>query len=166
MTGTENEKLPSSYYREQFIKLSLMTAITTVLMGILTVFVLVSRNSWRNGLKEKVNLILEENDSEFRADEWIKLSSNLTSQMSAYTVDGKNNKGIYAVICRTQSLYGPLASVYIFDSNKNKTSFIDFADIPPKIKNTLTNIAEKNQNAYWEKKIPLIISAAVGEDKE
>ena len=160
MSGTENEKLPDTFYREQFIKLGLFSAITVVLAGLLVFFTLISRNSWRNGLRDKINSVLEENSVSIRAGEWVKLSSSLNFQVSAYKAESDRDEGMYAVILRTQSLYGPLASVYTFDSKKDRVVFAGYADIPPKIKDTLTDIAGKNQNDYWEKKIPSIIKGA------
>ncbi len=166
-TVTEEQKSENSdFYKTQLIKLSAFFGGILAFFLVLVLFVFISRSSWRDSLRDKTNQILRQNDVALTAGSWCRVSSDITSQFSVYEAESSSGrKGMYAVICRVTTVYGPLCAVFVYDSVSALADFVDYADIPPLIKDAVLETTEKNQIQFWEEKIPLILKNIQTEGK-
>ncbi|MDY4902508.1 MAG: hypothetical protein SO116_06510 [Treponema sp.] len=158
----EQKKILSAFYKKHLINYGIFAGIIIVLLAFLITFTLLSRNSWREGLKKQVEKVLS-NSTEYTCGSWVKLNSLATSQCSVYELvkDGKTVPSAYGIILRVTTMYGPVPAVftYEFDENKNNASvnFIDFVETSGPLNEKIKASALKNQIAYWKNKIPYLI---------
>ena len=154
--------------KKHFISYGILTGILAAMMMILLLFTIISRKSWRNGLREEVIQVLEQEESSYKVGDWVKLSNPFTTSSGVYKISekGNSNKWLYAIIIRITTLYGPAGAVYVYDLKSDKAVFMGFADIKSDVVKQLTENSRYSQINYWQKRIPSILKGSLGEKEE
>lgn len=135
-----------------------------VMLGILIGMTLASKNSWKNGLSQAVNNVLEKTDdaelAQLKAMFYVDIPSNLANSSACFKLaEEKNSKketGKYAVITRVTTYYGPQAAVFIFDMGSRKTTFVGFAELDGCIAKACGETERDTIIRYWSKKITFL----------
>lgn len=128
--------------------------------AVLTTLTLLARNSWKTGLANEVQAVLNENYPDgYTVNKFIELDSLLNTNAAVYSLIKKgasNSDRFYGVIVRIPSVVGPLPAVFIYNEG-TQVNFVGFATDVGKA-NDLVNVkmASGNMN-YWESMIPKII---------
>ena len=169
---TENELKQESakklFYKKLAIKAGIFCGMLTVFFGILITAAYFGRKSWRTGLRTEIEKVFAQNSfTEYSVGENVKLNSTLAVNCSVYKAESVEKKDFdaYALIIRMPTLYGPVGSVYVYETKKSQTQFIGFAQIKGAINQSVQNAALNSQVKYWGQKIPKIIATADREGK-
>ena len=154
--------------KKHFASYGILTGILAAMIVILLTFTLISRKSWRNGLREEVSQVLEKTDSSYTVGEWVKLNTPFTTTASVYkiTESGNSSKWLYGIIIRITTMYGPLGAVYVYDLKADTTKFIGFADTASDIAAQIEHNSRFSQIKYWSERIPLILKGSLGDNEE
>ncbi|MBP3366893.1 MAG: hypothetical protein J6K96_07880 [Treponema sp.] len=159
-----NEPEEQFLYREMLIKCGIFCGILAGIFGILVLFTLLGRNSWKTGLKEKIVQVLNDNLIEgYELTGWVRLRSGLTASASAYSVSSKDGAQ-YAVIIRIPTLYGPVPAVYTCSSLEEDARFIGFADMNEEISLRIESASLHSQIEYWGRRLPEFLKTAEKQD--
>ena len=159
----DSMKFPPEY-KDKLIKFGIFTGILIVLLGLLIAFTLLSRNSWKKGLKTQVSQVLNEYEVKYVVGDFVELNSSFNVSCAVFSISptGKLNEGTeYAVILRTQTLYGPLPGVYIYNIATKNAHFYGFATLHGKALNHIVDNSRNSQISYWERKIPDIVGESI-----
>lgn len=152
------------FYKRQLIKLGFFAAIITVLFGLILLFCLLSKNSFNQGLKERVNRILNENSINASAEVQVTLPSALSATAAAWKLSG--NDSLYAVIIRVTTIYSSVPCIFTYDASNDETVFVSFDGVSEKAERSIRQAGIANQISYWKDKIPYFMKSAVkGEGK-
>lgn len=131
-----------------------------LVFAILITLTLLARNSWKTGLANEVQNVLNDNYPDgYTVNKYIELDSLLNTNAAVYSLIKKgasNSDRFYGVIVRIPTITGPLPAVFIYNEDA-QVNFVGFATETGKA-NDLVNIrmASGNMN-YWESMIPKII---------
>lgn len=116
---------------------------------------LASENSYKSGMKRSIETVLSENDSEsWSVGNNIKI--NNSESLNAFAFECKNNETeeeCKAVIVRVSTFYGPMAVVYICDSN-NEVYMKGVSSVHGRIGEEMKMNKSDKRIEYWQKKIP------------
>lgn len=153
--SSEVNKEEIEFYKKQFIKLGFFLAIITVLSSILILLTFTSKSSYTKGLEKQVNKVLKENSIEDKVGKQIEFDSLFSTTASAWQLS--ENKNTYVFIIRVTTLYSAVPCVFIYDKEKNKSSFLSFVALSKRAEKNIKQSAFSNQIAYWKNKIPSIV---------
>lgn len=149
------------FYKKISIKAGIFCGILVILFGLLVTLSLVSRNSWRTGLRNEIEKVFALNSiSEYSVGEYVRLNSGMSVNCAIYKVNSvdENRKSFdHAVIIRVPTLYGPMAAVYLYNCTNGKVDFVDFAQLDVPVSKSVKNSSMNSQIAYWADKIPVIV---------
>ncbi len=165
LQGEENAAQEIDINKTRLIKSSILSGIIIVLFGLLFLFIFLSRSSWNNGLKDKIQKVLSEksdNGVELFVDEMDEINSGASSIVVSYSLVGSNNKAsqFHAILVRMNTLYGPMASIFLYDAVTEETRFFDFADFDSIARDSIIPALQCSQIPYWENRIPKIMKAS------
>ena len=157
----ETSKNRSAFYKQLFARYGIFCGILVAMLGILILFTLLSRNSWKKTLAFEVQQVLQENSANnYQVGEKLQLASLFETVCAVFHLSSDNardTKQFYGVIIRITTIYGPLPAVYVYDS-KNKTAhFIDFADMNNIASPRISENSMNSQISRWAKRIPSIV---------
>lgn len=155
-----NEQL--EFYKKQLIKLGFFAAIITVLFGLILLFCLISKNSYNQGLKNRVNKILNENSIEASAETQLALPSALSATAAAWKLSGDND--VYAVIIRITTIYSSVPCIFTYNASEDEAVFVAFDGVSEKAERSIRQTGIANQISYWKKKIPGFMKEAIKEE--
>lgn len=149
-------------YKVFFKKYGIFLGIILVVFCILIYFSFVSKKSWNNNLKTSVERVLEEYDSnQWNVGKNKEIKNPICMSAACYEARNRRNGELYdAVIIRVETLYGPLAAVFVCDSENNVT-FAGYSSLHGRINVLLKNNYSEKQVEYWKDKIPQIIGREV-----
>lgn len=157
------------FYKKLLIKYGILTGIIAVIFGLLVLFCLISRGSWKRGLSAQVNSVLERCGEEYRTFEWIPSDNGFSDSASFYSLSAGEQgreKDMYAVIIRVTTIYGPLPAVFVYNAKSDSSSFAGFADLEGPVADKMTAIAEPSVIEFWKKRIPSIAQTLKHEKAE
>ena len=156
---TENTGL-SEASKKHLIELGIFAGILVAILGILIAFVLLSRQSWINGLKSCAEQVLLENELNYKIADYEEINNPFSVSSAFYKLireeGDTETQNKHIAIIRIATPYGPAVAVFIYEEGMDSAQFIDFVAIHGKIKkNFYDNSAKKIE--YWGKRIPAII---------
>ncbi|MCI7577483.1 MAG: hypothetical protein MST12_04440 [Spirochaetia bacterium] len=150
------------FYKKISIRAGIFCGILVVFFGLLVTLSLVSRKSWRTGLRSEIGKVFLLNSiSEYSVGEYVKVNSGMTVNCAVYklnSVEDNKKSYDYAVIIRVPTLYGPMAAVYLFSRSNGNVIFVDFAQLDVPVSKSVKNSSMNSQIAYWAGKIPAIVN--------
>ena len=130
----------------------------TVLLVTMT---LASRSSWKNGLAEDVQLVLNDYpENAYTVGKYLPLNSTFSTSAAVYSLlkkDDARNESHYGVIVRIPSILGPLPAVFIY-SERSGVHFAGYAVDAGKASQTVTLELSSTVMKYWESMIPKIVA--------
>lgn len=147
-------------YRQELIRYGIVMGMLCVLFGLMVLFILVSRPSWRNGLRAEVEQVLEMSDpGEFIVGDFELLSSPVSTSCAAYSIQSKSTgESLHAVIARVTTLYGPVPAVFVCGNESGLAVFKGFADLHGVSVRHVEDNSRASQIYYWQRKIPVMLS--------
>ena len=153
------------------LKIAGITAgILVVTLGLLLSLVLLSRNSWNNGLRLTVAKTLsEETGTVYTVSPAINLNSTLETECAVFSIAPRgltDDASHYAAIVRLTTLYGPLAAVYTYNTEAASADFLAYAELHSKAKNQIVTSTQNTVIDYWAHKLPDIITQALESTSE
>lgn len=150
--------------KEKLVTFSIFFGIIIGTMIILVSSILLSRNSWRNGLALSVQEALNEHASgTYTVNKYINLSTPIKTSAAAYSVIKKGqrqNENHYALIIRIPTISGPFPAVFLYNENKG-CEFVGYAIKSGKAKNVIRKEISTATIKYWEKRIPKILEKSI-----
>ncbi len=156
-----NESPETEINRTRLIRIGIFSAVVVVLFGLLVLFNFLSRNSWKNGLREQVNNVLSEHESEktsgLKAGK-MALPYSYGTSLALYAMEGDEN--LYASIVRIATIFGPQAGVFLYRSGDEMADFVAFANVDGQMQISMTELSKNAQIRYWRRKIPKIVATA------
>ncbi len=154
-------------YKNLFIKFSLFFSFLVVFFALLVLFTLLSRSSWKNGLKEEVIHVLEENQIEdIEIKDFVKQKSVLSCSsciFEAFSKDERDEK-MFVVIIRLQTFFGAVPAVYLYSPRKEEIDFIGFSNVCGSLEKSIKENSFNLQIRFWKNRIPKIISSSFYKD--
>lgn len=136
-----------------------------IFIGILILFFMIligmvklSHNSWKNGLKDTVYVVLEEsNPDKWIVGNFLEQKTSFTTSSAIFELHNKEKADrYYAVIIRVTSLYGFVPAVFIYNKNSG-VEFVGFAGVHGRIKKLMEYKSSTKRINYWSSRIPEII---------
>ena len=149
-------------YKNFFKNYGIFLGIVAVVFMILIYFSLVSKKSWNNNLKVSIERVLDDYDpNNWTVGNNKPIKNPVCLNAACYEARSRRNGELYdAVIIRSATLYGPLAVVFVCDS-ENNVSFIGYSSLHGRINLLLKNNFSDKQIEYWKLKIPQIIGRTI-----
>lgn len=145
-------------YKKFFINYGIFVGIVAVLMGIMIYTTKVTQKNWSKNLKKSIEFILEQQDpSVWVLTNEVKVKNAFSLNSACFEARNKNNGQFYKVIIiNTQTLYGPLPTVFTLDK-EGHVEFIGYSLIHGRVQKQLMQDVSNKRITYWKKKIPYII---------
>lgn len=155
MMDTENssKKLLKEY--------GILAGAVTGIFALLIVFVVLSRNDWRNGLKEKIGTVLEEEEpGEWIVGDYVGINAPAALSASCFQVRRRDSgaKG-YVLMLRIETMYGPFPAVFVY-SEKADARFVGISGLHGRVRKQIGNGAGDAKINFWIKRIPDIVKNA------
>lgn len=121
---------------------------------VLIYLTILSRNFWKDNLKESITTVLEENQPEkWEIGNFIDLDVPLSSSSAAYEVKNlKTKKEGKVVIIRVITFFGPASAVFIYHDEEN-IEFIGYSNIHGRISAQLKSHNSDARINYWKKQV-------------
>jgi hypothetical protein len=117
---------------------------------------LAARSSWISGLKSQTEAVLDTAaPGQYVLGDFVRYDSPFSLNAAAFTIaafQGRAAAGVYAVIARVVTMYGPAVCVFILENNAAR--FVGFAGTPRRIEGQFDSPMVFSQIAHWEKKLP------------
>lgn len=139
-----------------------------IFAGILAFFILVSvlmilvsKNSWKNGLQEEIMTVLEEKyPQQWKMGEFIDQNIPFSYSSALFNlVSLKNAEKNYAAVIRINSMYGAIPAVFIYNKNKG-VEFAGFAGIHGRVRKILEENTVSIRLQYWTERVEEIFAKA------
>ena len=160
------------FYKTFFKNYGILCGIIVTVFVVMFYSVKLSRKSWNENLKKSVETVLEEKlPEEWFVGNAIHLKNNLSSNAAAYQIRNKKDfTDAIAVIIRTQTFYGPIPAVYIYqnqngevqnnsqNSFQNEVVFVGYSSVHGIVERQLMFACTDKRIQYWQQKIPAIIA--------
>ena len=145
-------------YKNFFKNYGIFIGIVTIVMAILIYFSLVSKKSWNNNLKVSIERVLDDYDpNQWTVGNYKPIKNPVCLNAACYEARSRRNGELYdAIIIRSATLYGPLAVVFVCDSD-NEVTFIGYSSLHGRINLLLQKNYSEKQIEYWKNKVPQII---------
>ena len=144
--------------KKQLVQYGITACVFFILFLVLMCSVLISRKSWRNGLKAQLVSVYSE-DSDCEVGDYEPVDTPFSVSCASYTLTKKNDNSVYhAVIIRVQTMFGPVPAVYTYREGDESADFVSFVTLNKRIESTVINNARYSQIAYWSRRIPSIIA--------
>lgn len=121
---------------------------------------------WQRKLRQEIYNVLEENSPHhWSIGEYIPLNTSLSQSAACFEIISKNKEINYAIIIRTQTLYGPFPAVFTYSSTEG-AKFAGFSSLHGRVSNILNNSNNTDSKIlYWQNKIPDIIKKTLAKNK-
>lgn len=141
--------------KTRLIKLGIMALVVLVTLGLLFLFVFLSRTSWKNGTAEQIQKVLLDNGFECSVEEMDTNHGTIASNVVSFSLSGSEKmEKKHGVLVRMTSIFGPLAGVFMYDDGNDRATFVDFVSLDGFAKETINSVVRSSQISYWEKKLP------------
>ena len=145
-------------FRKQLVQYGMVAGILFLLFIILLCSTIISRSSWKKGLKAQLVSVYEQ-QAEYEVKDFEPISTPFSVSCAAYKLSKKNDKASYhAVIIRVQTIFGPVPAVYTYKDGADEAEFVCFVTLNKRISSTVENNARYSQISYWAKRIPVILA--------
>ncbi len=131
------------------------------IFALLIVFVVLSENEWRTGLKEKVGTVLEEEEpGEWIIGEYVGIKAPAALSAACFQVRRKDSgaKG-YVLMLRIETMYGPFPAVFVY-SEKAGARFVGISGLHGRVRKLIGNGTDNAKINFWIKRIPDIVKNA------
>lgn len=116
---------------------------------------------WQRKLRQNIYDVLEENLPEhWSIGDYVPLNTSFSQSAACFEIISQNREINYAVIIRTQTLYGPFPAVFIYN-NVEGAKFVGFSSLHGRVLNILNNSTD-SRILYWQNKIPDILKKSIG----
>lgn len=147
-------------YKKFFMNYGIFVGILAVLMGLLVYVTKITQRSWSKNLRKSVELVLDETEpSTWFVTNELRISNAFTLSAACYEARNKKDGQIYkAVIISTQTIYGPIPSVFTVDKD-GQARFMGYSNVHGRVQNQLMSDTSNKRIQYWTKKIPYIIGS-------
>jgi hypothetical protein len=139
----------------------ILVGIIIGMFALLTVVIVLSENKWKNGLKDEIGRVLEEEEpGEWIVGEYIGLKTPEALSASCFQVRRKDNgaKG-YALMLRIETIYGPFPAVFLYN-DKAVARFVGIPGLHGRVLKMIGNGTNDAKVVFWIKRIPNIIKNA------
>lgn len=145
-------------YKNYFKKFGFFSAFLVIVFGILIYPMILSRKSWQKNLKTSIEKVLEETENKnILVGENIEIKNSFATNAAAfYAKNLQTDENFSVIILRVATFYGPVATVFKMDENKN-VEFIGFSSLHGRIFENLMMNKYSKRFLYWEKRIPYIL---------
>lgn len=145
-------------YSSFFKNYGIFVAFLIIIFGILIYFSSISKKSWKNNLKYSVEVLLNEKEPDsWSIGNFNPIKSPISQNAVCYEAKNKKNGENYkAVLIRVQTLYGPLAAVFVVDKDNN-VSFKGYSSLHGRVGKQIENTSSNKRINYWKNKIPEIV---------
>ena len=148
--------------KKQLFELGIFTVLLLIIMAILSLFIMFSRNSWKNGLKNALESVLKENGYSYSIEEMENLDNPFSVSCALYkcknlSEEQSSSKAEHIVLVRMQTLYGAMPAVFFYDDEAKTATFVDFVSLHGKAKKSIED-GSHGRILYWEKRIPGIVN--------
>lgn len=141
-------------------------ALVFVLLGINIGFMKLGEKKWRNSLSKSVQTVLDEKFPGYWTVKDFRTIENPFSTSAALFEIRANKSGekSNAIIIRTQTLYGPYPSVFIFDG-KDEPEFVGYSLVHGRIRALMEERPSDIFISYWARRIPCIVKNCVEKER-
>ena len=136
-------------------------ALVFVLLGINIGFMKLGEKKWRNYLSKSVQTVLDEKFPGYWTVKDFRTIENPFSTSAALFESGEKSN---AIIIRTQTLYGPYPSVFIFDGT-NEPEFVGYSLVHGRIRALMEERPSDIFISYWARRIPCIVKNCVKKER-
>jgi hypothetical protein len=150
------------FYRKMIRQCLILSGFLAAFFVLLLLSTVLSRSSWKNGLRKEIQEVFAENLIDAEISSWIKIKSVFTTQASVYSLTKKNPSDAenFAVIARIPTLYGPVAAVFLWSSADENAKFLGLSHTDFSMAQKIESASLNSQIASWEKRIPKFIRSA------
>lgn len=147
----------NSLYKKFFINAGIFIALVGLSFFILFYSVKLSRKSWQKNLKLSVEKVLDEKEANtWTVGNFIPINNPFLLTSACYEVQNRNSGEILkTVILRVQTLYGPLAAVFLID--EKDVEFVGYSSLHGRIAQQIYNKPSDKRINFWEQKVLEII---------
>lgn len=140
---------------------SIFFGIIIGMTALLIIMTLLSRNSWKNGLAQEVQNVLDSyQPSTYTVAKSLQLDSTFATSSAVFSLmkkGGQKKQGHYGIIVRMPSILGPLPGVFVYDEG-GSVFFAGYAVDNGKASSTVDRHVSSTIIKYWEDMIPKIIA--------
>lgn len=138
--------------------------IIVLMTAILIVSILYTRESWKKGLADEMQSVLDSyTDEKFIVDRYVEVDSLVSTSSAVYSLlkveSGlrKSNVPYYGVIIRVPSIVGPVPAVFVCNGNNvDDVRFVGYAGDFGKAKGVLEFKNSSGIMNYWRQMVPKI----------
>ncbi|MBQ1832898.1 MAG: hypothetical protein II563_08485 [Treponema sp.] len=154
----DEERMQSAELNKtRLIKFATAGGVILVLLGLLFLFVFLSRQSWKDGISRQIENVLSKNGLEYEIAEADSIRSMAGTNVVSFALsDGVN----HAAAVKMMTIYGPVPAVFIYNAENDRASFVDFAEPLSIAGDAVLDYAKNSQIPYWENRIPKIMKTA------
>ncbi|MBQ0052581.1 MAG: hypothetical protein KBT11_11060 [Treponema sp.] len=152
--------MPKSEIKKIAISFGKFFGVVFGLFAILITVILLSRNSWKNGLATEMQKVLDVySPKTYTVSKYIELNTPISTSSSVYSLIKKGSSSAekyYGVLIRVPTILGPVPAVFIYKENSS-VYFAGFATDTGKASDLINLKTTSSNMKYWESQIPLII---------
>lgn len=142
--------------KKKLIDYGFFMGLVLIFSAILVPMFYFSQNSKERCFTQAIQTLLDEkfSDSEEKVlvNGALKINSSFSANAYVFALTKKEH---YAVILRTETLYGPKPAVFLY--NEENVEFLGFALPQGKVTPALSNIENDINVIYWKSKIPSLM---------
>lgn len=149
-----NIKTDAKTFFKQF---AIFFGIITALVLLDFLFIKLSAKKWNETLSVSVQNVLDEKfPDEWKVSKNVKCNSPFATSSAIFEISGKNSaKKSYAIIIRTQTIFGTYPSVFICSKDED-IKFVGYTSVQGRVKNVLENDFNP-RTLYWQKRAETVV---------